>query len=155
MSIKAWDKPLHEHTCRNCGTVEVSPHPSDENHLCGPCFAKDWREKHPLPPERHKEIEFTRDREEWHAGRAEKGDLFYRTRTVIDGEPTEWKAFLLPSCFIGVPVWQVWHLIQASEPYSVEDYDAFDEDLQRIKDGIYVGQAQDRLKKSGIHYSDQ
>ena len=48
-----------------------------------------------------KEIEFSSDTDNWHTGRAKKGDLFYRTRTVIDGEPTHWKAFLLPACCIG------------------------------------------------------
>lgn len=107
-----------------------------------------------MTPEQHKEIEFSEDRAHWHTGIAEKGDLFYRTRTVIDGEPTEWKAFLLPICFIGVPVWQVWHLMKEMEPYPTEDYDAFDADLEKIKDIFNVGQLQERLKRRGIKYSD-
>lgn len=84
-----------------------------------------------------KEIEFSSDTDNWHTGRAEKGDLFYRTRTVIDGEPTQWKAFLLPSCCVDAPIWQVWELIKAYPPYPIEEYMAFDALLK--KDALAAG----------------
>ncbi len=105
--------------------------------------------------EQHKEIEFTGDRETWHTGPAQPWDLFYRTRTVIDGQPTEWKVFVMPSVFVKKPLWIVWNLMKEIEPYPVEAYDAFEADLKKLKDKIHVGQIQDRIERRGIHYSDQ
>ena len=102
-----------------------------------------------------KEIEFSQDREHWHTGCAERGDLFYRTRAVIDGTPTRWKAFLMPICFIGAPLWQVWQMMRELEPYPVEAYDEFVENLDRIKDTYNVGKIQDTIKARGTGYKDQ
>lgn len=84
-------------------------------------------------PQHQREIEFTADREHWHTGRAEGGDLFYRTRTVLNGTPTAWKAYLLPVCFIGQPLWMVWELLKETDPYSVEEYDEFQGNLKLWK----------------------
>lgn len=79
------------------------------------------------------EIEFTADRVNWHTGRAEGGDLFYRTRTVIGGTPTQWKAFVMPSCLIGQPLWMVWQMLKETDPYPVEKYDKFQGELKLLK----------------------
>ena len=89
-------------------------------------------------PDRQKEIEFTQDRELWHGGMAVGRDLFYRTRAVINGEPTEWKEFLIPELFIDTPVWMVWEMMKEKDfkPSPAEEYDRFEKLLQKVRDSI-------------------
>lgn len=74
--------------------------------------------------EKRLEIQFSQDRQHWHDGPAERGSLFFRTRAVIGGVPTEWKTYCLPACFIGAPIPTVWQMIKDMEPImTVEEYD--------------------------------
>ena len=81
------------------------------------------------PIDVEKEIEFSGNRINWHSGVAVGGDLFYRTRTVIGSTATAWKVFLMPACFIGMPIYQVWHYLSQNKPTSAEEYDAFHKDI--------------------------
>ncbi len=71
------------------------------------------------------EIQFSQDRKTWREGLAQGGDLFFRTRSVISGVPTRWKAYCLPAYFIGVPIPVVWHMLKdmPEKPITVEEYD--------------------------------
>lgn len=81
------------------------------------------------------EIQFSQDREQWHAGPAQGSDLFFRTRAVIDGTPTQWKVYCLPACFTGVPVYNVWRMLKEmpEPPMTAEEYDEMKADTEIIR----------------------